>query len=66
MSRSLEELGKELNEKVNVLNETEMRAIRNIIVTYYKIRADYPQHFVVSEATVKHLSKSKKEKKGKR
>lgn len=66
MSKRLEELGKELTKKVNALNETEMRAISNILGTYYKIRADYPQYFAVSEATVKYLTKNNKSKKGKR
>lgn len=66
MSKRLEELGKELTKKVNALNETEMRAISNILGTYYKIRADYPQHFAVSETTVKYLTKNNKSKKGKR
>lgn len=66
MSKSLKELGKELTEKEKVLKKTEREGTRAIIDAYLELQANYPQHFAVSEATVKYLTKNNKSKKGKR
>ena len=66
MSKSLEDLGKELTEKEKVLKKTERERTRTIIGAYLDLQLDYPQHFGVSDAAVKHLTKNNKSKKGKK